>query len=277
MILSYNTNGFAHHSLDQAITVLASLGYRGVAITIDHGALCPFEASHLEQLASVRRLLMTHGITPVIETGARFLLDPFEKHQPSMVSATEVERGERLAFYRYAIDVAVELGAACVSLWSGAPTDDADRPTALDRLADSLGEVVHYATERKITLGLEPEPGMTVATLNDYREVKQRLDAPANLRLTLDVGHLLVTGEAPVADRIRGCAGELVNVHIEDMKPGVHEHLMFGEGEIDFPTVIHALQETGYTGPLSVELSRHSHQAPDAARRAAEFLLPLIA
>ena len=45
----------------------------------------------------------------------------------------------------------------------------------------------------------------------------------------------------PIAGVIRQWADRLVNVHIEDMRAGVHDHLMFGEGEIDFPPVIAAL------------------------------------
>ena len=67
---------------------------------------------------------------------------------------------------------------------------------------------------------------------------------------------------------IRRWAPRLVNVHIEDMRAGRHEHLMFGEGEIDFPPVLRALAEVGYTGGVYVELSRHSHEGPTAARRA---------
>ena len=75
---------------------------------------------------------------------------------------------------------------------------------------------------------------------------------------------------------IRRWAPRLVNVHIEDMRRGVHEHLMFGEGEIDFPPVLQALAEVGYTGGVYVELSRHSHEGPAAARRAFEFLAAMM-
>ena len=63
-------------------------------------------------------------------------------------------------------------------------------------------------------------------------------------------------------------------MHIEDMRRGEHEHLMFGEGQIDFDPVIAALAESGYDGGLYVELSRHSHMGPQAARQAFDFLLP---
>ena len=62
------------------------------------------------------------------------------------------------------------------------------------------------------------------------------------LQLTLDVGHLYCQGEVPIADYILRFGPRIVNVHIEDMRAGVHEHLMFGEGEMDFPPILAALR-----------------------------------
>ena len=103
-----------------------------------------------------------------------------------------------------------------------------------------------------------------------------QLGAPRSAPLTLDVGHLHCLGEVPIADRIKRFGSQLVNVHIEDMRAGIHEHLMFGDGEIDFAPVIAALKEVTYSGGLHVELSRHSHMAFDAARQAYAFLQPLV-
>jgi sugar phosphate isomerase/epimerase len=66
-------------------------------------------------------------------------------------------------------------------------------------------------------------------------------------------------------------------MHIEDMKEGVHEHLMFGEGTMNFAPIFQALHEIGYQHGLHVELSRHSHAGVEAARAAAAFLKPLLA
>ena len=49
-------------------------------------------------------------------------------------------------------------------------------------------------------------------------------------------------------------------------------HLLFGEGEMDFGEVLGALREVGYAGGVHVELSRHSHDAVETARRALAFL-----
>jgi sugar phosphate isomerase/epimerase len=60
------------------------------------------------------------------------------------------------------------------------------------------------------------------------------------------------------------------------MKRGVHEHLMFGEGELDLDEALAVLTAVGYDGMVAVELSRHSHAAHEmvpaamSALRAAE-------
>jgi sugar phosphate isomerase/epimerase len=79
-------------------------------------------------------------------------------------------------------------------------------------------------------------------------------------------------GEHPIAAQIERWKAVLWNVHIEDMREGVHDHLMFGEGEMDFPPILAALRRAGYNGGVHVELSRHSHDAVNVARRSLEFL-----
>jgi sugar phosphate isomerase/epimerase len=116
---------------------------------------------------------------------------------------------------------------------------------------------------------------MFIDTLKAYRRLLEWIDSP-HLKLTLDVGHLWCQGELPIADYIARWGERIVNVHIEDMRAGVHEHLMFGEGEMQFPPILAALAKAGYQGGLHVELSRHSHEGPTAAQRAYNYLRPLV-
>jgi len=275
MRLGYNTNGLAHHSLPAAIELLAKLGYRSVGITLDHACLNPFGPAFQRELAATADLLATHGLNSVVETGARYLLNPHLKHEPTLVSAAEQDRLRRIDFLRRAIDVAAALGSECVSLWSGVVRHSAGRDQALAHLTDGLRQVIDYADRRGVVIGFEPEPGMLIDTMASFDELRHRL-AAASLRLTLDVGHLHCQGETPIPAVIRQWGDLLVNVHIEDMRAGVHEHLMFGEGEMDFPPIIAALAEVGYDGSVHVELSRHSHDGPAAAAKAFAFLSPLL-
>jgi sugar phosphate isomerase/epimerase len=112
---------------------------------------------------------------------------------------------------------------------------------------------------------------MFIENLTQYHKLKQRLDH--NLwGLTLDLGHAYLTEAAGPAACIRKFNEDIKNIHAEDMRRATHEHLQFGEGEMDFIEIFKALKEINYTGPVNVELSRHSRNAVDSAARAYDFL-----
>jgi sugar phosphate isomerase/epimerase len=75
-----------------------------------------------------------------------------------------------------------------------------------------------------------------------------------------------------VTECVRRGAPTLAHVHIEDMKRGIHEHLMFGEGELDLEEALAVLGEVGYDGMVAVELSRHSHAAHETVPAAMSAL-----
>lgn len=266
----YNTNGFAHHRLDDALYVIAEAGYESVAITLDHFALNPFDKRLFQQMGEVRSILNVLRLRCVIETGSRFLLDSRRKHQPTLISPEAWEREYRLEFLRRAIWIAEALGADAVSFWSGKPSDAAPPDVLWSRLVDGCKHLCDVAAERCVDLAFEPEPGMFVDTTEGYERLAAEL-GHVRFGLTLDVGHSHCLGE-PIVETIHRNAGRLRNVHIEDMRRGIHEHLMFGEGEIDFPPVLRALQESTFSRGVHVELSRHSHDAVGTARKAIQFL-----
>ncbi len=131
-----------------------------------------------------------------------------------------------------------------------------------------LGE---FAESRNVRLAFEPEPGMLIDTMDRFAKLYESMRSPC-FGLTLDLGHLHCLGEEPIASHIQKWREILWNVHIEDMRRGVHDHLMFGEGDMDFPPLLRALAAIDYQGGIHVELSRHSHDAVSSARQALEFL-----
>jgi sugar phosphate isomerase/epimerase len=272
MLLGYNTNGFAHHRLDDTLEILAKLGYKSVAITLDHDVLDPFAPDFRGKAAWVHSQLQELGLRSVVETGARFLLDRWRKHQPTLLSPEPAKRLLRLLYLRRAVDTAALLGSDAVSFWSGAADDPASDADLMTRLVEGCKELCDYAAARDVRLAFEPEPDMFIDTMAAYGELFQRVGHPA-FGLTIDVGHLHCLNEVPIADHLRRWRERLWNVHIEDMRRGVHDHLMFGEGEIDFGAVLQTLQKIKYTGGVHVELSRHSHDAVETARNALTFLM----
>ncbi len=268
MRFGYVSNGLADHRIEDALELLAEHGYAGVALTLDHVHFDPLAPRLRVRAARLRLRLESLGLACVVETGARFVLDPRRKHFPTLLSEGRERRVDLLC---RAVDVAAELGAPVVSLWSGAAPEDIDRAHAWARLLNGLDRVLNHAARAGVTLAFEPEPGMLVERLEDYERLERELGSPEALAITLDVGHCVCIEDESPEDCIRRAGPRLAHVHIEDMVRGVHEHLMFGEGELDLPAALVALEEVGYDGLVAVELSRHSHRAHEvvpAAMRA---------
>jgi sugar phosphate isomerase/epimerase len=272
MFLGYNTNGFAHHRLDDAIEIIAELGYGGVAVTPDVN----HDPHGIEQAVSyhgqdwLARMLARQHLKCVIESGGRFVLDRWRKHQPTLVSPAMLGR-ERLSYLCELVELAAELKADLLSFWSGTPTDDAPHSELMNRLVGYCSTLADYAAERNVRLAFEPEPGMFIDTMDKFAELHAKVNHP-HFGLTIDVGHLVCNGEMPVSEHLVRWKDWLWNVHIEDMRRGVHDHLMFGEGEVDFADVFDGLRRAGYANGVFVELSRHSHDAVNTARKSKAFL-----
>ena len=271
---AYCTNGLAHHRPRQACELLADLGYRGVALTPDAGGLDPL-APDPRTVLEVREVCRDRGLSIVVETGARYALDARRKHHPSLMDATPAGRDLRLDYYRRCLDLAADLGAPVLSLWSGSHPDgvhaEDPEPTGIhaeawDRLGAGMTRVLALAAERGVVVAFEPEPGMWIERPAGYRHLLERLGTtPAPLRLTWDLGHCVVTGDLPIADTIRSLGPHLAHVQIDDARPGVHEHLPLGAGDLDLKSALSALKSIGYTGQLAVELARDSHRGPELA------------
>ncbi len=262
---SYGTNGFTDHRLADALAIIAELGYDGVALTLDHQHLDPFAPDAAARVNATAGLLQRYGLAVAVETGARFVLDPWRKHEPTFVSGDR--REERARLIRRAVDIAVDLGGDVVHLWSGTLPPGTPEEVGWERLVAGLAPVLADAEEAGVRLAFEPEPGMFVDRLARVQELRRRLGNPAALRATVDVGHALCNEDAGPDELIRSNADIVAHVQIEDMRRGVHEHLEFGKGDVDLPAALGALLDIGYTGLVSVELSRHSHAAPTVAER----------
>ncbi|MFM8734800.1 MAG: sugar phosphate isomerase/epimerase family protein [Pirellulales bacterium] len=276
MRLGYGTNSIGDVDPLDAVPVLRDLGYASLALTLDHHTIDPFADDVAVRTARWRRALEAAGMACVIETGARHLLDPTLKHEPTLVSADATARARRVEFSRRAIDVAADLGAECVSLWSGVGRDAAGQKIHWKRLVDGLGMVLDHAAGAGIPIAFEPEPGMVIDTLDRASRLFEAMGRPGSLRLTVDIGHLECMGEWPFAVRLAPWRGLIANVHVDDQLACRHEHLPFGSGDVDVVAALAAIAAAGYRGGLHVELPRQSHRWLEAARESAAFLAPRV-
>ena len=269
MKYAYNTNGLAHHRLDDALALLADTGYDGVALTLDVHHLDPYADGAHAHAERVRARCDALGLGVVVETGARYLLDPRVKHEPTLVTADPAGRARRLAYLRLACDLADVLGAEAVSFWAGVPRPGVDHDQAWGWVTDGVRALVDSHGDRPYALSVEPEPGMLVEDCDDWARLHAEVPGTA---LALDTGHCVVSGAYEPQEAVRAFAPHLGTVAVEGMRRGVHDHLPLDEGDVDLPAVLAALTDVGYDRLVTLELSRDSHRAHESVPRSLAIL-----
>ena len=167
---AYNTNGAANHRLDDAINLIADSGYDGVALTLDIHHLDPFAPNFpaRPRRASPRRLRQLN-LGCVVETGARFLLDPRAKHEPTLLTAAPEGRARRIDFLSRALRGRRRNRCRRHVLLGRRP--QARRlPGASHGLAPRRRRRASPAAPNSLgaTAALEPEPGMLIETPDDW-------------------------------------------------------------------------------------------------------------
>ena len=225
MLLAYNTNGLAHHDLLDAIRLLADIGYQGVAITLDHGALNPFDdRTRCAARSKSPPHLRSIELRCVIETGARFLLDPRTKHEPTLVTADPAGRAAARRFSlpgdRHRRPPERRLRVALVRR-----RPRRGRASARHFRGSSAAWPTSWSmpSEKASCSPSSPSPACSSTrwpgTTTCWTSLPPSDIDAARLRLTIDIGHLHCQGELPIAEQIVDWRDRLANVHIEDMRP----------------------------------------------------------
>lgn len=266
MKFCYSTNGFKNHSLDEAFQIISSLHYHGVevAITIEHFP----KLDLLKQTTALRSASQKYNL-PItnLHAGEPFLLSS-TAHYPSIISANKQERLKKIQFIKDVIELGSEIGCPNITITSGLLEKGQDRENTWLVLQESILRSLEMLYP-KMQLLIEQEPEMFVATTEDLLLLIKETDH--RLKINLDIGHLQVNQEN-IASSVRILKDDLVNIHFEDIKNNIHQHLLPGQGEIQFTPFFESLNEISYQGFLTADLYPFSHMAKNAATITRDFL-----
>jgi sugar phosphate isomerase/epimerase len=117
-----------------------------------------------------------------------------------------------------------------------------------------------------VRLALEPEPGFICGTSAQLLRLMDEVDSPS-LCCNMDVGHAFLCDPFPL-ESIRELGDRIVHCHLEDMRRGVHDHLLPGDGDMDLPAFVRALEALGCSGPAALDLYGYDYEqvAPGAMK-----------
>lgn len=274
---AYSTNAYTEFPLSYAILDVKRCGFDGVEVLADvpHADPLKIPAQRVRRLA---RLIERLGLgVSNVNANTNVALD--RRHgdgfSPSLIDRRKRDRQRRLEFLRAAVDLSRALGARNMAISTGRMDPGDRRDNAMRRLQDSLSRLLDYAEPRGIRLGLEYEPGLLVHDCETLEEILERVPHPF-LGANLDIGHAYCAGE-DVPATIRRLGKRVWNFHFEDIRDRVHQHLVAGEGDIDFVTVLQAIRQIGYRGYITLELYPYKDRPGWAGRTSLERLKKLAA
>jgi sugar phosphate isomerase/epimerase len=173
---------------------------------------------------------------------------------------TPEERRKRVADNRLAIEEAALLGAPVLVIVSG-PADGQTLEDARATVRDGLLEILPDAEKAGVTLGIEPLHPMYAAERSVVVTLKQANDLADQLFISaagvvVDAFH--VWWDPEVMQQIERARGRIVGFHVSDWPvplPGIlMGRAMMGDGVIALRKLRHAVDATGYNGPIEVEI-----------------------
>jgi len=275
MRLAFSSNAYLHFAIEETIRKIAELGYTGIEILADVPHAWP--AGLLEERKqSIREHLARHqlAISNVNAFMMNAVADPRQPYwHPGWTDPDPHYRAIRREHTRRALRLARELGAPQITTEPGgllAPGQTWD--DAAEIFYDELMPCVAVAEEVGVRLLIEPEPELMIERFDQYLAFVERIDSPW-VGLNFDIGHAYCVREDP-QDWVPRMAEHTRHYHFEDIAATrVHQHLIPGQGAIDFVATLRAIARTGYDGWLTVELYPYIEDPDRAAREARQYLL----
>lgn len=269
MKFAFSSNAFTRNTLAETIQILGRIGYDGIEIMADVPHAYPTRFSERD-IENTRVLLAKNGLQ-ISNVNAFMHNADGDTYHPTWIESNPAERARRLEYTLRCIDLAAALGAKTISTEPGGPLEGITREQGIIWFREGLRAIEDRARGKGIQVLIEPEPGLLIERSPQFLEMYAQLD-PQVFGLNFDIGHFFCVGEDPVplVAELKDC---IHHFHLEDIAPSrKHHHLLLGEGAIDIPGVLAAIDRIGYTGFVTVELYTYQEKAEAAAREAFHYL-----
>jgi len=183
-------------------------------------------------------------------------------------------RQEQIDYNKRTIDFALELGApSIVTVAGGLLPDNKDLDYSRKFNMDALAEVLAYARDKGMRLGLEPLHPMYTADWSVVVNIKDANDwcdqLGDGIGIIVDTYH--VWWDPRLQDEIKraGDRNRIIAAHVSDWLLPTRDLLLdrgvMGDGVIDIPRIRKWLEDEGYKGNYEVEIFSEENWKKDQA------------
>lgn len=276
--LAFSANAFLRYSFPEAARCIRAAGYEGIEILADVPHAWPVllleEQKRAIHQALADNQLAISNINAFMMNAVADARQPY--WHPSWIEPDRHYRQVRIDHTLRALTLARELGAPSISTEPGGPLEPGQSwQEALNLFVESLAPVAERAEQLGVQILVEPEPGLLLENSEQFETFMDRIASPA-VALNCDIGHFFCAGEDPATVILR-LARYIRHVHLEDIPSSRrHQHLIPGDGAINFTSVFEALRRISYPGWITIELYPYLENPEHAARTAYQRLLPYL-
>ena len=128
-----------------------------------------------------------------------------------------------------------------------------ERSSAYVSFREGLTPLVEYAGERGVALGIEPLNRYETSLVNTVDQALTALDGLLGLHDGAGLGLALDTYHLNIEERSSAAAIRLAGEHLLHLQVCGSDRGAPGGDQTDWPALLAALDEVGYTGPLNIE------------------------
>ncbi len=144
---------------------------------------------------------------------------------------------------------------------SSEPLEAAKREEHLRAAEESLDRLAEIAYRNGAVMVVEDLPRTCLG--NTSSEISRLIAVNDKLRVCFDTNHLLTEDSA---DFVRAVGDKIVTLHMSDYDGRNERHWMPGEGCVDWPRLVEALESVGYDGVWMYELPLAANPTIDRPR-----------
>ena len=151
------------------------------------------------------------------------------------------------------LELAIELDVPIVVVHASAePVAPDERPARLERTQRALADFDPRCREGNRRIAVELLPRTCLGnTVEELFQILEPLD-PGVFGVCLDTNHLM-DRHGTLADVVRRLGDRLIALHLSDYDGVDEQHLLPGEGVLDWESFMAALRDIDYAGPFNYE------------------------
>jgi len=228
-------------NLEEAVKTAGDMGYEGVEVIFDDGALDPRKISKEE-----RERIKGVGVEiPSVATGI------FWKY--NLGSPDEGERKTAIEYIRLGLELARDLGARVLLVVPGVAKPEIPYEQLYETAKSSIREAAKTAEDLGVTIGIENVWNKFLYSPLEFRRFIDEIGSEY-VKAYFDVGNVVALGYHEHWTRL--LKNKIAMVHVKDFDVEVGNIRGFrhvGRGSINWERVIALLKEAGYDDFLIVE------------------------